>query len=154
MKINIEIDSKELTEKEAKSIIVWLESISDVRKPYEKRDPEPEARETPEPEKPAKKAKKVKKSEPKETEQEGVAAKPPEKASSTEKKASSDSADEAPGLDRVQVRKLFQQKLQDADDDGATREKCVKKLSELGASVLPDLAPEDYQEFVDFLETL
>jgi len=75
------------------------------------------------------------------------------KAAQTEEvKEDEASSDEKKILEFTEVRALFAKKLQQGDEK--TRESCVSKLNELGVDKLPSLKEEDYQAFVDYLNTL
>jgi len=52
----------------------------------------------------------------------------------------------------TEVRALFAKKLQEGTEE--TRTVCIAKLKELGAKNLPSLKQEDYQTFIDYLNTL
>lgn len=59
---------------------------------------------------------------------------------------------EETGIQLTDVRKLLGDKIQNGGDD--TRDKCAAKLKEFGAKNVSTLPEENYQEFVDFLNSL
>lgn len=56
------------------------------------------------------------------------------------------------GISEEDVRKKLAGTLQNADED--VRKQCKNKLTELGAKAVSGLKPEQYREFMDFLDTL
>ena len=77
-----------------------------------------------------------------------------DKAKEEAAKASEEESEEGKEktVEFADVRKLFAEKLQTGGE--GVREKCIAKLKEFGASNLPGLPEDKYQDFVDFLNGL